>query len=482
MSNFRCEFLTGSAGTGKTTTLKNRIKELSVHRNYATLCATTGIAAVNLGDSWSNVCTLNSELKYFDTNSLQENYAAGKLQKALLRVVSKGLNLAIDEISMMEARALDILFMAMTEVNRLVEVEKRGGLGLILTGDFCQLMPIQGEYAFKAECWKEFSNGNITRLEKVWRQDNLEFLEALNAARRGDGDKTAEILCDIENSQSFNDGEREGEERKIFYENIDVDFDGTTICALNRDVDRINNVRLIQLYGMEKDKITFESYRWGKQRGEWKLIPDKLELAEDAYVMILSNNPPGFDYANGDCGYLRSASVDTGVGYVELKRNGNGVSVRMVTRRVMEKEEPFGFRVVVKDFKNKSLYKEWLENSDPLITGKEVDLQYKRYLSNLTNENRVAGQPYYDYEEGKYVVGEISYMPLRLAYASTCHKVQGLTLDSVQLDIYNKFFGSPSMAYVALSRVRDPKGLRVVGRPKLLADRTNVLEDILPWI
>jgi ATP-dependent exoDNAse (exonuclease V) alpha subunit len=150
--------------------------------------------------------------------------------------------------------------------------------------------------------------------------------------------------------------------------------------------------------------------------------------------------------------------------------------------------------------------KEWKDNHrDEYKTAKEAKYKYEHeYLIGLTRTNRgfreievdkgmigetrsynlvkIYDQIYFDYEDGKWVIGEIYYYPLRLAYASTVHKSQGLTLDRVQIDFINQFFGQPSMAYVALSRVRTAEGLRLVGTPKLLEERCNVARKVLRWI
>ena len=478
MINPKVEFLTGQAGTGKTYTIRERIIEHASGRPYGTLAATTGIAAVNLG---AGVTTVNSALGYFDTASLAENYQKGKLHKRLAKLAGLGQNIVIDEVSMMNAEQLDIIYLALKEVNSYAEVMKRGGLGLVLTGDFCQLPPVEGDLAFKANCWNEFGE-SITRLSKVWRQDNLEFLEGLNAARQGDGDKLAEILFGLSSDDNI-----------IFHTATDSNFDGTTIYSRNTDVDRHNGVRYLKLLSSGKTEMSFNSWRWGTPRGEWKLIPEECRVCEGAYVMILSNNPPTYDYANGDCGEvvggnctpLDSKCPQTCI--IRLKRNSQVIQLRMIMRRNLQKERPEGCtQEIRKDVLGR---KEFLAKTTQYVDPSQIesfdgDLEYARYLKGITIEERGGNftSPYYDYEEDKWCIGEIRYMPLRLAYACTVHKTQGLTLDAVQIDPYNKFFGEPSMMYVALSRVRSHTGLRVCGSPKLLASRTNVLGEVLQWL
>ena len=106
-------------------------------------------------------------------------------------------------------------------------------------------------------------------------------------------------------------------------------------------------------------------------------------------------------------------------------------------------------------------------------------MQYTQAEANMRPNKEI---PYFDYLEEKWVIGEITYLPLRLAYAATVHKTQGLTLDTVQIDYSNAFFGQPSMSYVALSRIKSPQGLKIVGNPALVARRTNISTEVLKWL
>ena len=465
------EFITGPAGSGKTTTIRNRVEEFKENakgeKNYATLTATTGIAAINMGPG---VTTINGELGYFDTSSLQDNFACKKLHSALKKVSKKGKHLEIDEISMMDAVQLDLIHDALVEVNELQEVHNRGGLGLIISGDFCQLPPVKGEFAFNARCWKNFK---ITKLYKIYRQSDPIFLTMLNAARCGDGKFASSLIAEIPEI--------------TLTSMVDSHFEGTTIVPLNKYVDSLNKIRLDELIRQGKTVFEFKSYRWGRQLSEWKGIPEVRTVSEDSYIMILANDPGEFTYANGSCGYVEDADIDTGSVYINLI-SGNQVKVRKVTRRCTQKELPLGCEDA-----GKWLGKgEWLKiqdnNVDSYLNESPKDwqdLQYKCYLQNLTRENKLQNgpsQPYFDFLEEKWVVGEIAYTPIRLAYASTVHKSQGLSLDRVQIDYSHPFFGEPSMSYVSLSRVRTPAGLYIVGSRKLIEERTNITSEILPWI
>lgn len=573
----KCEFLTGGAGTGKTTLIRQRMEEWhsgengekNWKRNYGALAATTGIAAINLG---ANTTTINSLLGFFDTDSLEDAYAKKKLHRALRLVAQKSAHLIIDEVSMMHARQLDCIWDALVEINQLNEIQDLGGLGLVLTGDFCQLPPVpekdrvtgknvEAKYAFEAICWKRFFEPNITRLTKVWRQQDPIFIKALTHARKGEGVECASTLV--------------SHPGVTFARDLDMNFDGTTIFARNDDVDAHNGSKLRQLLYSNHKEVIVKSFRWGKQRSEWKQIPEELRLAEGAYVMILANDSKanGFRFANGSTGdvlkyfptkeemereqkglfekeeddvpwaekkeknervqssegvrtelrleinvdeidlscmdlggedpKVEAKPADTtfderevkeeelvglpGTFNVKLRKPHTPheiVDIRKVTRQCTQKDHPDG----VTPHPVFLSYKEWKkkeqETDDEEHSSAWWHFKYNQFLVELTQLGKPEGKPdvFYDYTEEKWVVGEIYYYPLRLAYASTVHKTQGLTLDNVQIDMANKFFGSASMAYVALSRVRTAEGLRIIGSPTLLEQRCNVSRKVVKWL
>jgi ATP-dependent DNA helicase PIF1 len=435
-----CELLTGAAGTGKTHEILRRQAE---DPNYGQTVATTGIAAINLG-----TITINSLLGYFDTESMEDAFNKGQLERRLRELADTGArNLIVDEISMLDKRQLNMLYRGVSLVNERRDWKQQEPLGLVLTGDFCQLPPVKAEWCFKADCWPQFE-ANTTRLTKCWRQSDQKFLDAINLIRKGDGRAGADLLRDMVE----------------FVPNAQVGFDGTTIIAKNEMVDNFNFTSQSRLTGA-MTRVTNE--RWGRLRSEWKwemfkgkrigTIPPTLELKIGALVMILNNDTPVFSYVNGDLGHIEDYDGASGIYYIKLKRTDEIVPIGPIVREYQQK-----------DMIGSGYSREQIDMIPCYHPNRDEDIPF--------------GVVYFNEKRRRYVTGGVKYYPLRLAYASTVHKTQGLSLDAVQIDCYNHFFGAPAMAYVAISRARTPQGLRIVGTPDLLAERVKVHPEVLRWL
>jgi ATP-dependent exoDNAse (exonuclease V) alpha subunit len=452
-------FLSGRAGTGKTTVARELAKKAGT-----VLAATTGIAAINLGEG----TTINSLLGYFDTDSLLEIYTNGRLQSRLRHLRGAGLRrIVLDEVSMLDERQLTAITRALDDVNEIggtledvagdgedtiADAGQSAGAGglsagragdepgdeppqiaLTLVGDFAQLPPVKSEFAFTSPLWGRYEQSTV-QLSQVRRQEVREFAEALQAVRIGDAATALRFFT----------GDR-------FAQSLDLTFNGTTIFAKNDAVDRFNQLRMDEI---REPEWMVRSTRWGKQRGDWKQIPESLTLKNGALVMVLANRreelppdvagPARLVYANGDLGTV-VAPEDGGRARVLLMRRDNQkrrieVVVEPVTRQLTVPLEP-GRRKVLHD-----------TGQDRLIFGK--------------------------YE----IVGEITYLPLRVAYGTTVHKSQSLSLDEVQVNIRDGFFLQPSMLYVALSRARTAEGLRIVGGPQSFLSRCRVNPAVRRWL
>ena len=222
----------------------------------------------------------------------------------------------------------------------------------------------------------------------------------------------------------------DGEEAVEFFSDymtpvIDVDFEGQTIFGYNNEVDRFNKLRLARL---DTQIVRFPSHRFDTQLSEWRNnIPEIFETKIDSLVMVLVNKAipysgGQFEYVNGDLGYLRVANKDHAV--VELIRTKNTVEIEYTKKENIKK-----------------------------VNGRNI------------------------------VVGTCEHIPLRVAYATSCHKSQSLSLDRVQVNINTKFFKEPALTYVALSRARTPEGLRIIsGSKKTFVSRCKTSPKVERWL
>jgi len=315
-------------------------------------------------------------------------------------------------------------------------------MGLTLVGDFCQLSPVKATYAFEASEWGRFQANTIT-LTEIRRQSDPEFIAMLRAARAGQGEQVADYFL----------------ARNAIATETDDHFEGPTIHAKNESVDRYNALRLSRLPGAP---VTFSSSRWGKQRSEWGNpdkppstwgIPQELPLKQGALVMILANRREAgaLTYVNGDLGTLEDVGDDYVVDGKGHERRVRGAYVRLQRTGLVEFVIPVSRKVKL-----------------------PADSTRRKELRAAGHEDRI--------EERWEIAGEITYMPLRIAYASTVHKSQGLSLDKVQVNVRDAFFKSPGMMYVALSRSRTAAGLRLVGSRAAIIERCTTDPRLKAWL
>jgi len=423
-------FLTGDAGTGKTTVIKNAMEQ---NPFAIKVTATTGVAAMN-----GSGITINSLLGYGTNEALMALHKSGRLEKRLEDRLAGFDTLVLDEVSMLHKDSLDCLVEAIKSMNENREAydSKTGKyynspLKLVVVGDFAQLPPVDSSkevpWAFKAKSWDEFK---VQRLTKVHRQTNPDFLEALKLARRGQGMACVKKL----------------ELAGVNFVNM-LRSDHLTLYYTNAEVTQWNQAKFMQLM---KDNIgkerSYNAIRWGKQPPEWiKEVPDTVTLCPGARVRVTANETKTWQYVNGDQGEIVSLQSQSVI--VKLDRNQREVII------------PFSSRF--NEISNEQV-------GDLLAIGEVV-----RYRTFTTEDGEEIRIPY---------IGTIAFLPIKLGWASTVHSCQGLSLDHVQICPSHKFFGTPNLAYVALSRARTPEGLFIHGMPGALASKIKVDKEVLEWI
>lgn len=419
LTNTQFVYVCGCAGSGKTTLINEKNNR---EPDYIELGATTGIAAINC-----NTKTIHSILKFFNYETLLNAYKDGLLQWNLRKIRERKRVLGIEEVSMLSAKILDLLYDTILEINNDPNPKK---LGLHLVGDLCQLPVISRkedpqDMVFKANCWPIFEQNTI-KLTKIWRQTNLEFVEAINLIRSGQGVEGFKKLesCGVE-----------------FADKLDSNFDGTTLSSKNEQVNTFNTKRLAELPG---EMIRVLPKRRGEILSEWKpekgLIPVEMRFKKDCLVMILSNDTEEWRYVNGDLGHIVNYDSKNDKFVIKLIRNDEVVYIGRIVRKNLIDKDP----------------------------------EQKHFKNNFT--------PYPDQITKQWVIGDLNYHPIRVAYASTIHKAQGLTLDKVQVDTMDNFFNMPGMSYVALSRSRTPEGLRIIGRPEEIGRRIRFNEELRRFV
>lgn len=397
-------FLTGKAGTGKTTLLRKLIK--STYKKCL-VAAPTGIAAINAGGVTihslfqlpfgafipvNQSATYQENIKLNDAFSVIKNLQMYDSKRKLLRELEL---LIIDEVSMLRADLLDAIDLVLRHVRR--NSHPFGGVQVLFIGDMLQLPPV-----VKDEEWKTLKNFYNSiyffdaqvlqknppvyiELDKIYRQDDQQFVDLLNHLRNNEMTTTDYELLNTYYKVNFKPAPTEGY---------------ITLTTHNYKAVDLNRAFLAKLEGKS---FFFEASIDGDFNEYAYPLEKTLELKIGAQVMFVKNDTSGQQrFFNGKIGYVTRMDKDN----IEVKFNDGSSPV------------------------NVSPYK-W-EN-----------IKYK--LNESTKE----------IEEN--ITGTFQQYPLKLAWAITVHKSQGLTFEKAIIDIGDAF--APGQVYVALSRLRSLKGL-----------------------
>jgi len=402
-------FITGKAGTGKSTLLKHF--RTTTAKNHIVL-APTGVAAVNIKGE-----TIHSFFKFKPGVTPEDARKAG-LEKRNDKLIDRLETIIIDEISMVRADLLDCMhnYLAMATKNS----APFGGKQVVMIGDLFQLPPVVTQYEqeiyrtvypspyfFDSQIMRQIlinAPGNLeyVELNKIYRQSDQDFIDILNGVR------TKALLKSHYNKLS---------------ERIDPTFEAShkqgyvTLVATNKQAEEINIKNLEKLKG---DKQIFKGSTYGNFEEKEFPTPMALELIKSARVMFLNNDPDG-RWINGTLGEIKGFD---------------------------DAEDENGFPLTVVKVK--------------IDNGGTVEVHpytWMKYQTTLNDENKKLES----HEVGSYVQ-----IPLKLAWAITIHKSQGKTFDKVIIDMGRGAFAS-GQVYVALSRCTTLEGI-VLKKPITMRD------------
>ena len=392
----RSLFLTGKAGTGKSTFLRHICANT---KKKHVILAPTGIAAINAGGS-----TLHSffKLPFHPLLPDDERYSIRNLRSTLKytsekrKIIREVELIVIDEISMVRADIIDFIDKVLRVYSRNMR-EPFGGKQLLFVGDIYQLEPVVKEderrmlhpyyptsFFFGARVWREMRLVSI-ELHKVYRQNDPAFISILDHIRTSDAtDADLRTL----NTRVGGTLDTAGGSLAI------------TLSTRRDTVDYINEQRLKQLPG---EAVTF----YGEVKGEFPdsslPTPMELEVKPGAQIIFIKNDMDK-RWVNGTLGVVEGIDEDEGVLYI-VSEDGN-----------------------------------------------EHDVRRERW-SNMRYKFNEKEKKIEEEEIGSYVQ-----FPVRLAWAITVHKSQGLTFRHVNIDFTGGVFAG-GQAYVALSRCTSLTGL-----------------------
>lgn len=399
-------FITGQAGTGKTTLLDEFRK--TTNKNIVVL-APTGVAAANIsGRTIHSFCGIGPSSNMKKANRLNLNDPHKEVVEHLDLVI-------IDEVSMVRADLLDY-FDKFLRLNRGEPKKPFGGVQIIFVGDLYQLSPVvnrdEAPMFAKAYATPYFFSANImsdisfkfVELTEVHRQKDREFLELLQSIRINKASR--EELTTL-NARVIDESQTDLEDFTVY------------LATTNAIAERVNNYKLGQVDGEEK---TFEGIVFGNTSGFQFPADMNLKLKVGAQVMMLNNDKNG-RWVNGTVGKFKG--------------------VFKSTKKPKEGEAGYG-----------------TEQAGELLIVEMEDGE-----TQFIGRNKWDVVDYvWDEADGAVetdVVGGYQQYPVKLAWAITIHKSQGKTFDNVVIDLGRGAFAHGQL-YVALSRCKTLEGIELI--------------------
>lgn len=376
-------FITGNAGTGKSTLLKYFRQH--TQKNVVVL-APTGIAAVNVGGQ-----TIHSFFRLPPRFIRDLDVRRIPRHKKLFQTLD---TVIIDEISMVRADLMDAIDMSL-RMNRKCYDKPFGGVQVVAFGDLHQLSPVvnrESETLFKEKyAGPYFFDAKIARegvfetheLSKVFRQSDPRFIELLNKVRTNSCSPTD---LDILNDRLLDPYET-------------PEFEGVVLTSTNAGAAAINRQKLASL---QRRSHTFDATVEGKFESGAFPNDEKLVLKEGAQVMLLKNDP-GKKWVNGDLGVIEAICDE---------------SIFVIINGKMREVKPVQWERVVYE------YKEETESIEPETVG--VFRQYPLKLAWAMTIHKSQGQTFdqvlIHLERGAFAHGQL-YVAL-----SRCRSLEGIQL------------------------------------------------------
>jgi ATP-dependent DNA helicase PIF1 len=292
-------FVTGPAGTGKSLIIKTFVDFYKNHKKIA-LTSTTGTSALIIGGT-----TMHSFLGIGLGTGSAESISNLIFQRAYLYERWTEMEiLVIDEVSMLSPELFDKLDEIAKKVRR--DISPFGGIQLILSGDFLQLPCINSkEFCFRAKKWSDCVP-NVVRLDKIIRQDNIEYQQALNEIRIGKPSKKTEKLINSRVGVKLVN-EFGIKPTKLYPLNYSVDKDNDkALDKLARKGAKFNEyVMDISLGSRVNNRgATIEKFK------KYCNAPEVLQLCSGAQVMLLKNLDLDSGLANGSRGVVTGFTKD----------------------------------------------------------------------------------------------------------------------------------------------------------------------------
>ena len=411
-------FLTGKAGTGKTTFLRN-LAHLT-HKAHV-IVAPTGIAALHakgvtihsqfLFPIGGFLPTREPEGNFGSTNffytqhTLARRHALNMARKKVLRSIDL---LIIDEVSMLRADVLDAIDYRMRSVKGNFN-EAFGGTQVLMIGDLFQLPPIVKDHEwqvlgrfyksmhfFEAHALKASGMVHL-ELDKIFRQKDDQFITVLNHLRENKATKEDIVFLNS------------------FYKSPDQIKDLQDTIIITTHNYRADEHNRKELGALKSPSHYFEAVVEKDFPESLYPLPKTLELKEGAQIMFVRNDSSGLsDFFNGKMAKVKTIDED-------------------------------GICVIMSDSNKEYLLKREVWENKKYVIDEDT--------KELTEE----------------VVGTFEQYPVKLAWAVTVHKSQGLTFDKAIVDVGQAF--APGQVYVALSRLRGLEGLSL--RTRIQAEVIN---------